>query len=121
MPASQASIRRIRFTQGETIFRQGEPGETCYVVVRGKARGRVEYKDVSQANEFDLGPGSLFGEMSLVTGLPRTATVLANEEVELLEISKDTFTVLLGMREDIPQVLGEARRRARRAQQGNAR
>ena len=76
-------------------------------MVRGKVHGRVEYKDASQANEFDLGPGSLFGEMSLVTGLPRTATILANEEVELLEISKDTFTILLGMREDIPQVLAK--------------
>jgi CRP-like cAMP-binding protein len=102
-----ASIKRIRFTKGETVFRQGETGDSCHVVVRGKARGRVEYKDASQANEFDLGPGALFGEMSLVTGLPRTATVLVNEEVELLEISKDTFTVLLGMREDIPQILAK--------------
>ena len=102
-----ASIRRIRFTKGETVFRQGEPGDSCYVVIRGKARGRVEYKDASQANEFDLGSGALFGEMSLVTGLPRTATVLVNEEVELLEISNGTFTVLLGMREDIPQVLAK--------------
>lgn len=102
-----ASIKRVLYTKGETVFRQGEMGESCYVVVRGKARGRVEYKDASQANEFDLGSGALFGEMSLVTGLPRTATVLANEEVELLEISKDTFTVLLGMREDIPQILAK--------------
>ena len=102
------SIRRIRFTKGETVFRQGEAGESCYVVVRGRARGRVEYKDAAQtANEFDLGPGALFGEMSLVTGLPRTATVSSHEEVELLEISKETFTVLLGMREDIPQVLSK--------------
>lgn len=102
-----ASLKRIRFTRGETVFRQGEAGESCYVVVWGKARGRVEYKDASQANEFDLGPGALFGEMSLVTGLPRTATVLVNEEVELLEISKDTFTALLGMRDDIPQILAK--------------
>jgi CRP-like cAMP-binding protein len=100
-----ASIKRIRFTKGETVFRQGETGDSCYVVVRGKARGRVEYKDASQANEFDLGPGALFGEMSLVTGLPRTATILANEEVELLEIAKEAFTQLLGLREDIPGVL----------------
>ena len=102
-----ASIRRILFTRGEAVFRQGESGDSCYVVARGKARGRVEYRDASQANEFDLGPGALFGEMSLVTGLPRTATVLVNEEVELLEISKETFTVLLGMREDIPQILSK--------------
>jgi small-conductance mechanosensitive channel/CRP-like cAMP-binding protein len=97
--------RRVRFTRGETVFRQGDPGETCCVVVWGKVHGRVEYQDAAQANEFDLGPGSLFGEMSLVTGLPRTATILAQEEVELIEISKDAFTKLLSLREDIPQIL----------------
>jgi small-conductance mechanosensitive channel/CRP-like cAMP-binding protein len=97
--------RRIRYTRGETVFRQGDPGETCCIVVWGQVRGRVEFQDAAQANEFDLGPGSLFGEMSLVTGLPRTATVLAQEEAELIEISKDAFTKLLTLREDIPQVL----------------
>jgi small-conductance mechanosensitive channel/CRP-like cAMP-binding protein len=100
-------VRRIRFTKGETIFSQGEPGDSCYAVVWGKVNGRVEYEDVARANEFELGPGSLFGEMSLVTGLPRTATVLANEEVELLEISKETFIALLGLRDDMPQILSK--------------
>lgn len=113
-----SSIRRIRYTQGETIFRQGESGESCYVVVQGRAHGRVEYKDAAQANEFDLVAGALFGEMSLVTGLPRTATVSANEELELLEISKETFTTLLGMREDIPQILSKLV--AQRAEQNRA-
>ncbi len=107
--------RRIRFTSGETVFRQGDPGETSCVVVLGKVHGRVEYRDAAQANEFDLGPGSLFGEMSVITGLPRTATILAQEEVELIEISKDAFTKLLSLREDIPQVL--ARLVAERASQ----
>jgi len=70
-------------------------------------RDRVEYMDTTKANEFELGPGALFGEMSLVTGLPRTATILANEEVELLEISKEAFTALLGLRDDIPQVIAK--------------
>ena len=101
------AVRRVRYTRGETVFRQGEPGDTCYVVARGTVRGRVEYKDAAQAHEFDLGPGALFGEMSLVTGLPRTATITAPGEVELLEISKDAFTKLLSIREDIPQVLAK--------------
>ncbi len=63
--------------------------------------------DTTKANEFELGPGALFGEMSLVTGLPRTATILANGEVELLKISKEAFTVLLGLRDDIPQVIAK--------------
>ncbi len=101
------SVRRIRFTKGETVFRQGESGDNCYVVVRGNVHGRVEYRDASQANEFDLGPGALFGEMSLVTGMPRTATISAEEEAELLEISTDAFALLLGMRSDIPQLLAK--------------
>ncbi|MFH0952719.1 MAG: mechanosensitive ion channel family protein [Verrucomicrobiota bacterium] len=98
-------VRRVRYTHGETVFRQGEPGETCYVVAWGRVHGKVEYRDTAQANEFDLGPGSLFGEMSLVTGLARQATITAPEEAELLEVSKKAFTRLLGLREDIPQVL----------------
>ncbi len=101
------AARRVRYTRGETVFRQGDAGETCYVVVWGRVHGRVEYKDASQAHEFDIGPGSLFGEMSLVTGLPRTATLLANEEVELLEISREMFTQLLGLRDDIPAALAK--------------
>jgi len=101
------SVKRVRYTKGETVFRQGAAGDTCYVVVRGKVHGRVEYKDASAANEFDLGPGALCGEMSLVTGLPRTATVEAREEVELLEVSAETFREILALRQDIPDILSK--------------
>jgi small-conductance mechanosensitive channel/CRP-like cAMP-binding protein len=101
------SVQRVRYTRGETVFRQGEPGEACYVVVRGHVHARIEYQDTAQNHEFDLGPGALFGEMSLVTGLPRTATMLANEEVELLEIGKETFTQLLELRADIPRIMAD--------------
>lgn len=99
------SIRRVQFTAGETIFRQGEPGESCYVLVSGTVRGRVEYSDLRQANEFDLGPGALFGEMSLVTGLPRTATLVSPGETELLVISREAFAGLLAVRKEIPEAL----------------
>lgn len=98
-------IRRIRYTAGETIFRQGDPGESCYVVVQGRVHGRVEYADVRQAHEFEISTGSLFGEMSLVSGLPRTATITAPGEVELLEISRETFVRLLALRKEIPDIL----------------
>ena len=101
------SLRRVQYTRGETVFPQGAGGQTCYVVSRGTLRGRVEYRDASQASEFDLGPGALFGEMSLVTGLPRTATVTAMDEVELVEIGKETFTTLLSLRADIPERLAQ--------------
>ena len=100
-----SSIRRMRFTDGEAIFRQGDAGSSCYVLVRGVVKGRVEYDDARKAHEFDLAPGALFGEMSLVTGLPRTASLQALGEVEVLEISKDSFTRLLSLRKEIPEIL----------------
>jgi small-conductance mechanosensitive channel/CRP-like cAMP-binding protein len=100
-------IRRIRYTAGETLFAQGDPGDTCQVVVSGHLQGRVEYEDATQAVEFRLGPGALLGEMSLMTGLPRTATVYAREEVELLEIPQDAFACLLALHPEIPAVLSQ--------------
>ncbi|MCX7008469.1 MAG: mechanosensitive ion channel family protein [Kiritimatiellaeota bacterium] len=98
-------LRFVRYTTGETIFRQGDAGESCYVIVSGKLRGRVDFLDATAPTEFELPTGALCGEMSLVTGLPRAATLTAPEEVELLEISPDAFTKLLGLRPEIPEKL----------------
>jgi small-conductance mechanosensitive channel/CRP-like cAMP-binding protein len=98
-------VGRVLYTRGETLFRQGDEGDSCYVVVSGRVHGRVEYEDETQTVEFDVGPGALLGEMSLMTGLPRTATIFAKEEVELLEIPQNAFACLLGLHEDIPALL----------------
>lgn len=110
-------MRRLRYTPGETLFCQGDPGDSCYVVVRGHLKGKVEYEDAREAVEFEVGPGVLLGEMSLMTGLPRTATVVVQEEVELLEIPQDAFACLLALHPEIPGVLSQmaARRAARNA------
>lgn len=98
-------LRFVRYTTGETIFHQGDAGESCYVVSKGKLHGRVEFQDATPPTEFELPTGALCGEMSLVTGLPRAATLTAPEEVELLEISPEAFTKLLGLRPEIPEKL----------------
>jgi small-conductance mechanosensitive channel/CRP-like cAMP-binding protein len=100
-------MRRLRFTSGETLFVQGDPGDTCYVVVSGRLHGHMDYDDTTRAVEFQVGPGALVGEMSLMTGLPRTATVSVREEVELLEIREDAFACLLGLHPEIPAMLSQ--------------
>jgi CRP-like cAMP-binding protein len=105
LEAIAPSLRRARYTAGETLFRQGETGESCFVVVRGRLSGRMEFKESIPANEFEIGPGALVGEMSLMTGLPRTATIIAREESELLEINHEAFRLLLGRKEKIPELL----------------
>jgi len=90
-------IRRLRFDRGELIFPQGDRGEQCYVVSCGRIKGSISYEESGKTfrTEFVLERGALFGEMSLFTGMPRTASVTAEEETEVLEITAEDFTVLL--------------------------
>ncbi len=65
----------------------------------------MEFQEDTPANEFEIARGAVLGEMSLMTGLPRTATVTAREEVELLEMNREAFARLLGLRQEIPSFL----------------
>lgn len=100
-------MKRVCYTKGETLFRQGEAGESAYVLVRGSVDGVVEYDADVPPHQFSVPAGALLGEMSLVTGLPRTATLRAEGECELLEIPNAAFVLLLGVRPDIPARLAE--------------
>jgi small-conductance mechanosensitive channel/CRP-like cAMP-binding protein len=98
-------MRHVLYTRGETLFRQDDPGETCYVLVRGSARGEILQPGVPEAIRFSRGPGSMIGEMSLITGQARTATITFPEESELLEVPGPAFTHLLSLRKEIPEIL----------------
>src|SRR5205814_1266065 len=74
------------FGAGERIVRQGDKGDSCYVVDRGRAAVYVA-DGASERLVALLEPGALFGEMSLLTGEPRSATVRAQGDVRLLMLS----------------------------------
>ena len=75
---------------GETVFRQGDPGDALYIV----AEGSVEVLN-EQHTLAELGKGQAFGEMALLSGGTRTATIRAKTVTELLAIGKDDFDKLL--------------------------
>jgi small-conductance mechanosensitive channel/CRP-like cAMP-binding protein len=102
-------VRRVVFTPGETLFRQGEKGETCYVVARGSIKGRVTAEEDGRAysSEFHTGSGGIVGEMSLFTGMPRTATITIEEESELLEIGAAAFVELLARNPGLADAVAE--------------
>lgn len=100
-------VKRTRFTRGECLMRQNDTGELFYVLVQGTVHGSIENTDRAKPVEFDLSSGALFGEMSLLTGLPRSATMIAATDCELLEFDRIAFTCLLSLREEIPQVLSD--------------
>jgi small-conductance mechanosensitive channel/CRP-like cAMP-binding protein len=112
-----AGSERVRFGAREVLFRQGEPGEVCYVVARGKVRGEIVYEEAGKtyATTFEVGQGGIVGEMSLFTGLPRTATVVVDEEAEFLEVRAAALASLIARNPALADVLADvvsARNRA---------
>lgn len=73
---------------GETIVRQGEPGSSMFVMARGEALVTLDRSPEPVAR---LGAGDVFGEMSLLTGDPRSATVSAATDCEVIEIAAAGF------------------------------
>jgi len=107
LKAVARNVKRTRFTHGEVLMRQGDDGESFYVLVQGNVQGSIANSDAARPVEFELKPGALFGEMSLLTGLPRSATMTAVTNCELLEFERGAFTHLLSLREEIPQLLSD--------------
>jgi small-conductance mechanosensitive channel/CRP-like cAMP-binding protein len=101
------------YAHGEVMTRQGAPGHWLYLVVKGEAAVRVEAEGLER-EVARLGAGTFFGEMSLMTGEPRTATVIALSDVECYRLEKDAFQAILSARPDLAEGVAEvlARRRA---------
>ena len=88
---SIARIARVLQTgAGTVLVRRGEPGEEFFLILDGTAS-----VDVATEKRGPLRPGAFFGEMSLLDGGPRSATIVAETPVRLLVISRRNFSVLL--------------------------
>ncbi|HLB05223.1 MAG TPA: cyclic nucleotide-binding domain-containing protein, partial [Thermodesulfobacteriota bacterium] len=92
---------------GERIVRQGDTGDTCYLIRSGSVD--VVLKDESGDERFitNLKPGDFFGEMSLLAGDPRTATVIALEDTSCLVIASKAFQVIFVENPDLAERLSE--------------
>jgi NTE family protein len=78
----------VRLAGGQTLFRQGDAPDYLYVVVRGRLEVLVEHDSGRQEMIDQLGQGACVGEMAILTGEPRTATVRAIRDSELVRLSK---------------------------------
>jgi CRP/FNR family cyclic AMP-dependent transcriptional regulator len=80
----------VRFSAGDEMLRQGDPGTAFYIIVGGRAR-----VDRDGATLRELGPGDFLGEIALVDGSPRTATVTALDPIDALTVKRADFLDLL--------------------------
>lgn len=77
---------RQRFSAGTFIVREGETGDAAYIVVSGRCEVRKETPSGTQTL-LTLGPGDVFGEMAILTEGPRTASVVAIEDTDVLVVT----------------------------------
>lgn len=100
------SAKLLRYGRGEKLIKQGDEGNSMFVLVNGAVDVHVGH-DGEQTYVTTLRPGDYFGEMSLLTGEKRSATVVANSDCESLRIDKTSFAEVLLSNPGLLQKLSE--------------
>jgi CRP/FNR family transcriptional regulator, cyclic AMP receptor protein len=90
-----------RFEAGEIVFKEGDEGSTCYVVRSGRARAVREHPDGRSITLAHFGPGDIFGEMAMLDGERRSATVESIEGTDAIAILSVDMHRLLRQYPDI--------------------
>lgn len=99
------------FDDGEIIMKQGEISDGFYLIRSGSVALAVVGPNGEQVFHAILGEGEFFGEVALLTGRPRTATVVANGAVELMALSRADFEQITEEYPSIRQVVQDYLRR----------
>jgi CRP/FNR family cyclic AMP-dependent transcriptional regulator len=107
--------RRRKFSRGEVVFHEGDPGDTLHLIDRGHVAVRVTTPLGDMATLRIIGPGEYFGELALVSPAPRSATITALEPTETLVLHRDQINRVRLEHPDVEQalldlVVGEVRR-----------
>ena len=114
-----ASMSPVKVSRGSTLFKEGDAGDRLFVVVEGKLKLGTSSVDGRENLLSILGPGEMFGELSLFDPGPRTATATAVTDSRLLSLANDQ---VIGWVTEYPQVsiqmLGRLAQRLRRTNEG---
>ena len=97
---AQVAVGRS-YLAGSVILREGDSGDTCYVMRSGRARITREHPDGRAITLTNVGPGEIFGELAMFGGEVRSATVEAIEDVQALAILADDLKRLLSRHPEI--------------------
>jgi len=93
-------VRLVHVKKGDVIFKQGDVGDALFLIRKGDVS---VYRAMNKNEELIslLAEGNFFGEMALVLGEPRNATVIANDDCELLKIDKNDFDSIIARHVDV--------------------
>jgi len=94
--AKVAQESRLRlFAKDDLIVRQGEEGSSMFIIITGGVKVLVKSVNNHDIEIARKGSGEFFGEMSLLTGQPRTASIRAIEDTKVLVLDKECFSTLI--------------------------
>ena len=118
--AASATLREsmipVKVSKGNTLFKEGDAGDRLYVVVAGKLKLGTTSSDGRENLLSILGPGEMFGELSLFDPGPRTATATAVTDSRLLSLSNDKVIGWVTQHPNVSlQLLGRLAQRLRRS------
>ncbi len=103
--ALAAQMSPSRLERGDVLFREGDRGDTLYVIAEGKIKLGRTSPDGRENLVAILGPGEMFGELSLFDPGPRTMTATAVAEAQLLGVGNDSLTSILTGRPEVSKSL----------------
>lgn len=99
-------LRLLSFDAGDIIITEGDPGDSLFVLASGVAKAFVR-REGRQVLARQMQEGTFFGEISILSGKPRTATVTAATRCELLELDRATLDEITKTHPHVQQVLEE--------------
>src|SRR3954465_11169633 len=91
---AQVTIPRS-YPSDTRVFHEGDPGDACYIVNQGSCRVIRQHSDGRVITLATLGPGAIFGELPILDGERRSASVEAAEATELLALPATDMRVLI--------------------------
>lgn len=100
-------LKLVLYAKGEYIIKQGDKGHTFYILKSGKVKVIARNEEGEIFLTKMLEPGDFFGEISVLTGEPRTASIIALTDVELLMLNKDDFELMLRKYPDMDSRISE--------------
>jgi len=116
-------LRRAQFPRETILFRQGDPGRELFIVTAGSASAKLEQASGGHIRLATFTPGTMFGEMAILDAEPRSATIVADDDVACFVLSEENFealkreapTVAMKVLANLSRELSSRLRRANRA------
>jgi putative ABC transport system ATP-binding protein len=124
LAAATKELQPLRFGPGEPIITQDSPADCFYIVTKGEVNVYLHQPDGHEMFVDRMGPGEFFGEIAVLEGGTRTATVRAARynDVEVVALSEEVFTSLVDesemTREEMKHVMFDRRKRLARTARG---